>query len=173
LVGNQRRDVIRHLGLASEARNEFEASISADGSAVFANDAVVDVGDLLELKAAVLAGTRRKRVAGVVASADQVHVSWTDTDNSSPVSRLSLDGLHHAVVDAVGERFGQGHFTDAILRVCIALEQRVAEQSGLNETGAKLMRSATNGSAPLIDFANEAGSSGMPSAKASATFSLA
>jgi uncharacterized protein (TIGR02391 family) len=81
-------------------------------------------------------------------------------DPETPVTRLTLEGLHPGICAVAGSLFASGHYSQAIFEAFKVLEVRVREASGLSASGRDLMAQAFSEKRPLISLAHEGGRSG-------------
>lgn len=157
--------VIHNEGADGEARFETEAHIQPK-SGFFAVDTPLYEGDVVEYPDP-RGGTSRKSAArvnvrdGGSPHMHHIEVEW-GTAATAPLpavtQRVEIEGLHAAVVDAAGDLFGSGHYSQAIFEALKALEQRVRVQSGLDLSGRALMADAIQPN--RIDMSVESGQSG-------------
>lgn len=110
---------------------------------------VVNVGSYLTTLAATL-GAHVHRATPVV-------VQSTTVDSSPP----DATGLHPFLRRSAVPLFDNGHFAAAVFDAFKAVEVRVRELSGIDESGRKLMQRAFGGTAPVIDVSVEAGRAGL------------
>jgi uncharacterized protein (TIGR02391 family) len=74
--------------------------------------------------------------------------------NKTHTIRAAFEGLelHSRIADACGGLYRDGHYTDAVLRATLTLENYVKERSGHDSSGASLMEQVFSPNNPLLAF---------------------
>lgn len=158
--------VVRHENTAAEERHETEANIQAD-KGLFGVDTPIYDGDVVVIPDP-RSGTDRRLVAKVkVHDYGPSHMQHTEVEwgrapapRAAPVRRLGIENLHAEVITVASDLFVDGHYSQAVFEALKALERRVRNQSGLEESGRDLMAKAFKGEPPPIDLTVESGQSG-------------
>lgn len=158
--------IVRNEGTEDEERLSAEAHVQPE-SGFFAVDTQIYEGDVVEYADA--RGGITRVVAADVEVFDEAppqmqhtRVKWgkAPPPRVPPIRRLGLKGLHPEVLDASSDLFTDGHYSQAVFEALKALEGRVKRQSGLDDSGKRLMGNAFSGNPPPINLAVETGRSG-------------
>lgn len=158
--------IVRNEGTEHEERFSAEAHVQPK-SGFFGVDTPVYEGDVIEYEDPGC-GTTRVVAADVqvfdVGPPEMRHtqVMWGKTPASRGAARrrLGLEGLHEEVLGAASDLFTDGHYSQAVFEAFKALERRIKQQSGIDDSGWSLMSAAFDGDPPPIDLAVETGRSG-------------
>lgn len=165
-LGKKTVQIVRNEGTEHEERFSAEAHVQPK-SGLFGVDTPVYEGDVVEYEDP-RGGTTRVVAADVevfdVGPSQMRHtkVTWgkAPPPRVAALKRLGLEGLHDGVLDAASSLFTDGHYSQAVFEALKALEHRVKQQSGIDDSGRSLMSAAFGGDSPTIDLAVEAGRSG-------------
>lgn len=98
--------------------------------------------------------------AGVQSGATQSETGVELPPLVAPVRRLAFENLHAQVQSAAGPLFADGHYASAISEAFKSIEVRVKRETGIDQSGAKLMATAFHPSNPALNVAAELGQSG-------------
>lgn len=157
--------VIHDEGLPSEVRRTMLALTKPD-HALFDYDAQVWEGDVVE-EADPRGGVMR-RVLGPVehhpGPPQVAHLTAKWVKEAPPrvaaVRRLTVEGLHPAVISAAGDLFADGHHAAAVSEAFKSVDHRVREMTGLTASGTPLMDQAFSPKAAKLDVSTQPGRSG-------------
>lgn len=73
------------------------------------------------------------------------------------VRKVTIDGMHEAVSVAAGALFEDGHYSSAVFDALKAVEERVKQLSGADQSGKKLMAQVFGGATPKLDVTTTTG----------------
>lgn len=137
----------------------------------FPLDADVEDGDLIE-ESRPGGRTRTLVLSNVVAlrspfgssKLDHTEADWTAEAvprrrQQPTVRRVTIDGMHEAVSVAAGALFEDGHYSLAVFEALKAVEERVKQLSGVDQSGRKLMGQVFSGAAPKLEVTTTTGQS--------------
>lgn len=166
-LGTKTVQIVRNEGTEHEERFSAEAHVQPK-SGFFGIDTPVYEGDVVEFEDP-RGGTTRVVAADVqvfdVGPAQMRHIQVTWGKSPAPrvavLRRLGLEGLHDEVLGAASDLYTDGHYSQAVFEALKALERRVKQQSGVDESGRSLMSAAFGGDSPPINLAVEGGRSGL------------
>lgn len=90
----------------------------------------------------------------------EAHLGKEEPPRVAPVRRLTIEKFHPRVIEASGNLFADGHFSEAVSKAFVSVEVRVRGLIGSNQSGTKLMDEAFAGKDPKLLIALHQGRSG-------------
>lgn len=154
--GDRKVTLVKDIGTEIESRQEIVGSIQPKQGFFDARTPVM-VGDVIEDKdPRTPGGVLRYPVADVAIyqghGLDHIEVTWgrpLRPPTPKPMI-LTIGTLHPLVGDVAGSLYADGHHAQAVFEAMKAVEIRVREISGVDETGQKLMGRVFGGSSPMF-----------------------
>jgi uncharacterized protein (TIGR02391 family) len=86
----------------------------------------------------------------------QASIESVTTKPATAPRRVDIAGMHPTISAAAGALFADQHYSRAVFAAFQAVEHRIQQDAGLEESGVKLMMQ-TFGANPKIDVARHAG----------------
>lgn len=165
--GTRTVTLVKNEGSTAERRLEVEGNIQGR-QGFFAIDIPIEVGDVVE-EPDPRSGMRilRRTVERVeilqgFGSMSHIEVAWgTPTKPPPPRPKpLAIAGLHPRVSGVAGALYADSHFAQAVFEAHKAVEVRIRDITGLDESGTRLIGSAFGGEAPPHRLSRRAGKLG-------------
>jgi uncharacterized protein (TIGR02391 family) len=148
-----------------DTRTNVKGALQSD-KATFAIGVDIEEGDLVEQP---VAGGKVKtyRATNVThhkapARAARITVQIEPVSTKAAVAprRVQIANMHPEVSNAAGTLFVDGHYSRAVFAAFQALDHRVQQETGINDSGVSLMHHAFSPQSPLIDLARLGGRNG-------------
>lgn len=167
--GHETVTVIQGEGTDDEKRFTIEAHIQPESGFV-AVDTPIYEGDVVEVDDP--RGGVERRLVSEVRIYDpkgptfrnmrytEIKFGKAPSPRIAPVRRLTIEKFHPQVIQASGQLFADGHFSEAVSKAFVSVEVRVRGLIGSDQSGTKLMDEAFGGKDPKLFIALHQGRSG-------------
>ncbi len=164
LPGTRTVTLVKSEGTAMERRQEIEGQVQSS-KGFFSLDVPIEVGDVVE-EPDPRPGMRviRRSVGRVdilqgFGAMSHIEVIW-GVPPGPPVAKprpLAIGDLHPRVVEVAGALYANGHFAQAVFEAHKAVEVRIREIGGADETGTRLIGAVFGGQPPGHALTKRAG----------------
>jgi uncharacterized protein (TIGR02391 family) len=159
--------LVKGYGTNAEHREQVQEDIQPE-MGFFGLRIPIEVGDVIEEPDPRSGGTVIRHAVAKVdiyqghGRGDHIEVIWGNSPPSAPpkVRPLSIGELHSEIVKAVGGLYADGHLAVAVFEAMKAVEVRIRESSGIDESGAMLISQAFGGQNPKSRLSKRPGRRG-------------
>lgn len=159
--------LIKRLGATDEERLEIQGNVQSR-KGFFGLDVPVQAGDVIEEPdprrgmPPIKRSVRHVEVLHGHGPLDHIEVTWGEPPREPKVSPkpLSIAGLHSRVQAVASTLYADGHVGQAVFEAFKAVEVRIRELSGVDDSGTRLVGAVFGGENPKLRLSRRSGRAG-------------